>query len=725
MKYGLFYIVMLFACSAFAQTSQWINYTSGQVVSAFATEGNFLWIGTADGLVKMDKVSGAKTFYNRTNSGLPGNTVTSIAIDAQGNKWIGTWGGGLAKFDGASWTLYNSLNSQMTADWITRLKFSADGRLWICEGSYLPVDLVSYNGVSFTQYDFTNGRVNGIDFDNAGNAWIGVGTEGCVAVGGVFKYDGSVFTYVTPANAWWGQTDVVDVAFAPNGNIVIADYAGVSVYNGITYTEVLPSSTGISFQYQSFPRMYQLTKDASGTLVFATGQGVMRWNTSANTWSLYNYYSYPDDPTVYSVHADASNTDWLGYQSMGVVKYSNSSFTPISLLNGPFLTWQMNILYIDKHNNKWFKGITELVKLDNAQTVTAFGPAVLPGQVVSMSMDAANNYWIGTTGGLVKFNGSSVLATWNTANSPMPASYLSNSCIDKVGVIWMVDAYGNLCSFDGNSTWNVHAPLPGSYFSGIAVDDNNVKWFATDSGLVKYDGVNRTVYTPLNSGLPHYTVLSICIGPQNVLWAGTENGLARYDGLTWQVYRSDNSPLPANVIPALAYDSIRNDLWICTDKYNGYTNLLNSAGVAKFDGASWIVYTVLNSPIPSNNMYYIKVDQYSNKWMSAYYGIALMNETGITLGSGEAVNVPGLNLSVYPNPSASHTTMLYQLDNEGPVEISIFTIDGRFISQPVNGSASKGEHKVSLDTRTFEAGTYLIRCTTKETIRIEHFIVVK
>ena len=22
----------------------------------------------------------------------------------QGNKWIGTWGGGLAKFDGVSWT---------------------------------------------------------------------------------------------------------------------------------------------------------------------------------------------------------------------------------------------------------------------------------------------------------------------------------------------------------------------------------------------------------------------------------------------------------------------------------------------------------------------------------------------------------------------------------------------------------------------------------------------
>jgi ligand-binding sensor domain-containing protein len=45
--------------------------------------------------------------YNTSNSGLPDNSVSAIAIDAQGNKWIGTLGG-LAKFDGSSWTVYNT-----------------------------------------------------------------------------------------------------------------------------------------------------------------------------------------------------------------------------------------------------------------------------------------------------------------------------------------------------------------------------------------------------------------------------------------------------------------------------------------------------------------------------------------------------------------------------------------------------------------------------------------
>jgi ligand-binding sensor domain-containing protein len=39
------------------------------------------------------------------------NRVKAIAIDGQGNKWIGTRGGGLAKFDGVNWTVYNTSNS--------------------------------------------------------------------------------------------------------------------------------------------------------------------------------------------------------------------------------------------------------------------------------------------------------------------------------------------------------------------------------------------------------------------------------------------------------------------------------------------------------------------------------------------------------------------------------------------------------------------------------------
>jgi ligand-binding sensor domain-containing protein len=41
-----------------------------------------------EGLAKFDGVNW--TVYNTSNSGLPDNYVNAIAIDGQGNKWIGT-----------------------------------------------------------------------------------------------------------------------------------------------------------------------------------------------------------------------------------------------------------------------------------------------------------------------------------------------------------------------------------------------------------------------------------------------------------------------------------------------------------------------------------------------------------------------------------------------------------------------------------------------------------
>ncbi len=78
------------------------------------------WIGTyGGGLAKFDGTTW--TTYNTANSGLPNNYVRAIAIDANGNKWIGTYGGGLAKFDGTTWTTYNTANSGLPYNWLRLL----------------------------------------------------------------------------------------------------------------------------------------------------------------------------------------------------------------------------------------------------------------------------------------------------------------------------------------------------------------------------------------------------------------------------------------------------------------------------------------------------------------------------------------------------------------------------------------------------------------------------
>jgi ligand-binding sensor domain-containing protein len=50
------------------------------------------------GLVKLNKSTGEFIVYGNWNSQLPDNHVFAIAIDGDGNKWIGTYGGGLAVY---------------------------------------------------------------------------------------------------------------------------------------------------------------------------------------------------------------------------------------------------------------------------------------------------------------------------------------------------------------------------------------------------------------------------------------------------------------------------------------------------------------------------------------------------------------------------------------------------------------------------------------------------
>ncbi len=53
------------------------------------------------------KLSTAQTW---TTYGLANSTVRSVAIDVEGNKWFGTNGGGVSKFNGTTWTTYNTTN---------------------------------------------------------------------------------------------------------------------------------------------------------------------------------------------------------------------------------------------------------------------------------------------------------------------------------------------------------------------------------------------------------------------------------------------------------------------------------------------------------------------------------------------------------------------------------------------------------------------------------------
>ncbi len=93
---------------------------------------NFLWIGTfGGGVAKFSYNKNVWEVYNKSNSGLTHNWIYSIAIDKNNNKWFGTWGDGLFMFDDSSWTNYNEKNSMIPTYKIPSVYVDSKGTKWV------------------------------------------------------------------------------------------------------------------------------------------------------------------------------------------------------------------------------------------------------------------------------------------------------------------------------------------------------------------------------------------------------------------------------------------------------------------------------------------------------------------------------------------------------------------------------------------------------------------
>lgn len=79
--------------------------------------------------------------------------------------------------------------------------------------------------------------------------------------------------------------------------------------------------------------------------------------------------------------------------------------------------------------------------------------------------------------------------------------------------------------------------LPSSEVYDVLQDQRGYMWFATDQGIVRYDGYNFKVFDE-NVGLPENTVFDLELDKQGNIWVNTIRGhLAYFDGEKIQPYR--------------------------------------------------------------------------------------------------------------------------------------------------------------------------------------------
>ena len=86
---------------------KWAEFMPGYCIQDIELDGDYLWLGTDEGLIKFSKSGKQPPIIFTKEDGLIGNDVQAVKI-YDNEFWIGTADGGLSKFDGVNFINYGS-----------------------------------------------------------------------------------------------------------------------------------------------------------------------------------------------------------------------------------------------------------------------------------------------------------------------------------------------------------------------------------------------------------------------------------------------------------------------------------------------------------------------------------------------------------------------------------------------------------------------------------------
>ncbi len=502
-----------------------------------------LWFGTYGGGVS--RYDG-KSFTNFTTAqGLAGNLIKSIAQDKTGNLWFGTNGGGVSKYDGSKFTNYNKMQG-LAGNLVFGIIEDKKGNLWFgTEGGvsrYNPAGIIKEGENIFINYTTEQGLVNNYVLslleDKSGNIWFGTDH-------GISRYDPSgkartgseSFTNFTTAHGLTSN-EVRSIIEDKSGNIWFGTSGGVSSYNpadkektGCCCFTNFTTSQGLAHN-----SIHTIAIDSDENIWFGTSSGLSRYNPLIKSFTNFTTAQGLINNEVYCITEDKTGNLWFGTGGFGLNKYDGKAFTIFGTDQG-FNGSKVWCVTEDTTGNIWIGVGSGLSKYDGKSVSNIF-ISYITSNVRSIIKDKTGNLWFGSAFGAVEFDGKS-MKTFAMVQGLLNKGVIS-IIQDSKGNFWF-GTYGNgVYKYDGKSFTNYKTTqgLADNVIKCIAEDKNGNIWFGCNgNGISRFDpsAKSRTgseSFTNYNTaqGLAGNTVLSCLKDKAGNLWFGTSGGgVSRYD----------------------------------------------------------------------------------------------------------------------------------------------------------------------------------------------------
>ncbi|MBN1270708.1 MAG: PAS domain S-box protein [Candidatus Aminicenantes bacterium] len=597
----------------------------------------FLWFGTEDGLNKFDGYN-FKILKNDPENpqSLNFNNIKTLFEDRQGIIWVGTYGGGLNRYDRKKDIFHHFISNPAKTNTLS------------------------------------NNFINTICQDRIDNIWIG--TESGL---NCFVPGKNIFIrYGTDADSMRGlkSSKITCLAGDSRGKLWIGTDKGLYQFNkeeeNFERFDLGSSKTKAS----GFVNVSCLVSDTSGNLWVGTmGNGIFRilFPVEGSSPSQILTYRHDDknpnslaEDEIQNLYIDKSGNLWIGTFSQGLnILFQDSMASgsphfvhsymdpgdPRSLSNN-----QVFSVLEDKSGVLWIGTDVGLNKYD--RSIKKFehtyhdpsNPASLShNHVYSIIQDSSGAIWVATYGGGINKlekndSNDSFWRFHHIRHDPINGNSLSNDlvrCIaeDKRGSLW-IGTYGSGLDRMVPSSKEDQKPIFIHFISdpenSYSLSNNFIRciyecsremlWIGTDAGLNRYDRAtnrfHRFNHDPNNPGsLSNDLIYCILEDNQGLIWIGTLNGLNRWDPgsqtfINYHAVPENPDSLSNSEILTIFQDS-RNCLWVGT-----------SGGLNKYhpETESFSYYT-MKAGLPNDLVYAILEDEDGYLWLSTNKGLSKFN----------------------------------------------------------------------------------------------------
>ena len=297
-------------------------------------------------------------------------------------------------------------------------------------------------------------------------------------------------------------------------------------------------------------------------------------------------------------------------------------------------------------------------------------------QINSIQISSDDILFLGTDNGLdiVHLDSMNTVSSWynlNVDNSMIPGNEVSSISLRDNKIALGTDEGIALIDLPEMNNWTIYneTDLPDTNrVFPVFLDSERNLWFSfgnwndekltidnsSDLAIIKIseDG-SQTIWMKDENGLTTSLITGFTEIDGSICAFSWGEGIFILENNNWQNYKQNS--ISANIITDIEIDQ-NNKLWVANGYYGLWELSKGTQGISCFNDGIWEFYTSQESPLKTNNVLDIEIDQYNKKWFACWQ----LNEPGnggVSVFDDVSDNwqtVTGLSSSYFTSMSADY-----------------------------------------------------------------------